>query len=1147
MQDLDQSPFQFPEPVANAVSQSGAGKDFVLFDDSVPPSSVDETTGLTPGQSSYAAFPASSFDSSLASAAPISQPFDSIMPALARSKPSFTQYRAPHRSTVGGADGTLADSPFSSPVSRMEDDFNANQAGPSSLGSSGSGTLSSATGIPNRKRQKGNGSRGQGSTSSLTGLATAMSSNPSKDRVRGSRSSTNLHRHRHSIGGEPPSSVPGLLDSTSSYFSTGDDWSLAETSPQNPPSGSFGPPIGSLSITSDGSGDDYLPLFNELQTSQQQGSQQTSSQDFNSFFGLLQMSGQSTNRSQSGNLLQNDNSTGIDGNNALFAMSQPARTEPTAEQEATARRQVRQDLAAIDQRALRGPLRDLAQGNDAGFDRCGADDKASQAAMDAAFRAVVQDFVAAIESNRQRLGDSRAPRIGLGSDQAALVSAAPGNISQKQQRNLLFPGSDNDSSITESPFPSASNWTTGLVAQRPPPGPRKRSNSFDASFLPASESWIGQSPSQQVSAPEGLAGTSMPQPGRPDGVGIGIGTGWAGQSTNSFNAFDLSGSGTADPSKVSRRPLTRDRSGLTCSPQETYPNHTGPAGVGAGSMWQNSIGSLFGGTANNQAVLNQAMKNIKDTSNVATPKSHIQGPWPGKPPTNRENTVKPLKTQQYANVPSAAANNLSTASHKRAHPASSSSASSGLSLYSPGGSDTTPSMDDDADERPYTDWHSALLAHSGQGSLPKQQTTPRQGSVGNAPMPSRSHLVVNNPSFLASSTSSSEEEEEINITSFNNIRGFGPLSFGSSDPALPNALLPTSQGGDVGSGLGQVGSAPSQPLARGRDLQQGYEYTPSSTESDLQRDVSRSFGAAMKSYTEDTTISMGDVTDFVSQSQEDGSLSPSIRSTAQVIETKTHPRQQWALRHQVQQAKADYGGYPLPNADSSKTSEAATRRSSVTSAHSDASGSSAESQCKGPDAAARDESAESDCEPGMDSTDATSGPGRPRKNKVTSTGSRKGTSRGGARKGTASLRNQRSAQTIYGHSVAGQQLSENATSSAVGISAQARSSVNSGGVSQHGSLTVCEYLSPVTGVRCGTEFHRLYDLARHRETIHAKEEATMMRQGKLTRHQCRVLYVEVDPEKSQATQEWKCGGRNGCGSVFSRKDALQRHKRLRNH
>lgn len=102
--------------------------------------------------------------------------------------------------------------------------------------------------------------------------------------------------------------------------------------------------------------------------------------------------------------------------------------------------------------------------------------------------------------------------------------------------------------------------------------------------------------------------------------------------------------------------------------------------------------------------------------------------------------------------------------------------------------------------------------------------------------------------------------------------------------------------------------------------------------------------------------------------------------------------------------------------------------------------------------------------------------------------------------------------------------------------ARKRRSGETHGEKSSSHLTTCNYVSPLTGEVCGTEFHRPYDLARHRETIHAREEATLLKQGQITKDQCVVLYKEVDPAKSLATVEWRCDGPNGCGALFSRKD-----------
>lgn len=90
--------------------------------------------------------------------------------------------------------------------------------------------------------------------------------------------------------------------------------------------------------------------------------------------------------------------------------------------------------------------------------------------------------------------------------------------------------------------------------------------------------------------------------------------------------------------------------------------------------------------------------------------------------------------------------------------------------------------------------------------------------------------------------------------------------------------------------------------------------------------------------------------------------------------------------------------------------------------------------------------------------------------------------------------------------------------------------------------SICTYLHPLTGAYCGTHCNRLYDLVRHRQ-IHAKEEARAVARGELALDQAVVWGKEVDPASSSITKEWACV----CGSIFSRKDALLRHKRLRGH
>lgn len=95
-----------------------------------------------------------------------------------------------------------------------------------------------------------------------------------------------------------------------------------------------------------------------------------------------------------------------------------------------------------------------------------------------------------------------------------------------------------------------------------------------------------------------------------------------------------------------------------------------------------------------------------------------------------------------------------------------------------------------------------------------------------------------------------------------------------------------------------------------------------------------------------------------------------------------------------------------------------------------------------------------------------------------------------------------------------------------------------------GSAIRCDYVSPLTHQMCGTVFHRMYDLARHRITLHLREEAQLVKDGVLGVDKCVVLGKEVDVQKALAELEWTC---RICGSSFSRKDAMLRHERLRHH
>ncbi|GAA6016895.1 hypothetical protein JCM10207_007839 [Rhodosporidiobolus poonsookiae] len=79
------------------------------------------------------------------------------------------------------------------------------------------------------------------------------------------------------------------------------------------------------------------------------------------------------------------------------------------------------------------------------------------------------------------------------------------------------------------------------------------------------------------------------------------------------------------------------------------------------------------------------------------------------------------------------------------------------------------------------------------------------------------------------------------------------------------------------------------------------------------------------------------------------------------------------------------------------------------------------------------------------------------------------------------------------------------------------------GSAPQGSI-LCDHLN-ADGSPCGVAFRRPYDLARHKETIHAETLAG----------------EKLAPGRAK---EWKC---DECGGTFSRKDALLRHSRIRGH
>lgn len=102
------------------------------------------------------------------------------------------------------------------------------------------------------------------------------------------------------------------------------------------------------------------------------------------------------------------------------------------------------------------------------------------------------------------------------------------------------------------------------------------------------------------------------------------------------------------------------------------------------------------------------------------------------------------------------------------------------------------------------------------------------------------------------------------------------------------------------------------------------------------------------------------------------------------------------------------------------------------------------------------------------------------------------------------------------------------------------------------------FLQPHTP--CLSRFHRTYDLARHRETIHARNEGRAVAAGKLPESLASVWLEYGKPQCAwpceypgcdQVFSRWaKCTRRLRCRSVansYHRKDAMQRHMKTRKH
>ncbi len=352
--------------------------------------------------------------------------------------------------------------------------------------------------------------------------------------------------------------------------------------------------------------------------------------------------------------------------------------------------------------------------------------------------------------------------------------------------------------------------------------------------------------------------------------------------------------------------------------------------------------------------------------------------------------------------------------------------------------------------------------------------------------------MFKNESFNGSATSTStpddEDEEEKPYFPVQPGRGFG--QFGEQHKSAQSSSEEETASGSRSASFSRGSLMPpgKRPLTGRRTPGSfgGYGYIPGSADSGLSYQEPAPAVTEDEQSTEsfpgqDRPLAFHGMTSMDERNRsdggsndDDGSISPSIRSSAQAV--NMHPNQAAALA-----AAAAAANGPRTTGRKSKSRESS--------------------------ASSLDGSGDEDEDDGSDFEDGKRKPGPKRKRPRTS----------GAGKGKTA--------TTAG-SPSGRQTK---TAQAAGSFQPAERVFPT----SRSGMTVCDYVSPLSGEYCGTEFHRMYDLTRHRETIHAKEEAKAVRQKWLTLEQCLVLGKEVDPKTSSATVEWKCEGRNGCGSVFS--------------
>ncbi|UZJ55290.1 hypothetical protein CBS101457_004610 [Exobasidium rhododendri] len=1053
------SAVSMPSGTTNSI---GAGQDFVLFDD-----------GRAQGHQSTALSPTSNMQQYPATMA--------INPSMTMtgipsydSKPSFTEYRA---SQIGHQ----TESPFSSPASKAGDDFGTDD-NHFRIGDS-SGTL--AHGTPKSKRQ-----RGHGYSSSWNG------GNLLQQR--------HLTQNRQASGGTLANAM-APIQPYGAYQNSGDmtgDWSGSDSSPHNPPSGSLGPPIHSLSL-GDGSDGMMTSLFPNPTSFGQTASSQSSG-SVSTLEAALQAS-----------------------------TPRPSTLTPQQQQDERSRQQIRAELMGVDSRALKGPLRDIQQGS-------GQDANSGQFA-DLNYNTFGSgNFFPAVQNTTMNIGRPYGPiRQRSGSLDENFLSSAmmTGNVGSS------FSGWNDPSTTNINAFN-----LQGLEQYRGPQQDQalQQQQHYSLQQQQQQQQQLLQHPYQQPSQQRQLqqyqqvpSSSFPPSNARPD------------LPSSQFSSRTQQAVDRARAQKPTRKRISRDQSGLTVSPQEAFLDYHNIESLlqasrapsqGLPSTAQNlfaapppGISESFGsesaahtpkaaarefpvayGPSTLLASMHESTPSLVDassssSSNDSRANSSLSSP-PHRMPLNREDTVRPAKAKAVL-----------AAQHNGQNP--------GDGFFSPAYS--TSSSTDDEDEKPY------ISANNKQGKFNVQFPFPPQSASLPQSSSTTNSRVANTggPAGQHHSSHHNQHHQQHHQAPFPHLPGprFSVVSSSSSESddddqrgRMAKHVPLNQQGRRTMGGYGYMGSSeesglsinpsfyptesPQQNPQQQSAMNASHSFkVPSSSQNQLPGQTSNhssssssSIGGAMR-----TTRPGGGQSDSQSQ-DDDPSISPSIRSSAQPIFPTTdsnRSEKQAGVQSHLHEAQAQAGQRSRSRNRAQIASAAPNRRSSEAAASS-------------LDEASEWETGEDSEADGSDYRDVKRGAGAT----AASSGPRKSTSTKKRRRGDVSTR----------HGGAN-----------TGGDATYRS--HNAGATSGTHLTICDYISPLSGESCRTEFHRPYDLARHRETIHAREEALLLRQGRLKKDQCVVLYKEVDPEKSLATVEWKCEGKNGCGSLFSRKDALLRHKRIRGH